>query len=161
MKRILLLLFVFILGILGGGFSALWIAQGASKAWAIDAKLLLAQKFRFHAVDAYRLNDWERVQFFYEASNNIAMSDSKGAWSLDFPLYAWSISSIVNDKENLHGLVDESIIALAMERQGKVDEATLKFGDLEKKFPGRTREQLTKIADTTLKTVATEEAGAK
>ena len=140
----------FVLGFSIASITLVFLSRNASDLWVMESQLKLANDLRKLGVEAYRSEDWSKVESSFAASSAVRGATTKRQWPLEFPLLAWRFSSD-DYSQNEHVLMDESIVAFSMERRGLTEDAAAKFSRLEKANPNKTAAQLHSDAERFLK----------
>ncbi len=128
----------------------LYMAKISSGVWQNDLKGAVAYSLQVEGARAAQEKDWARVQYAFQASDNIRSNVRPKQWAVSYPIYGWSTAGLVESSSHAFRLSDMSIVAYSLEQQGKSEEASNIYKMLSQMYPSKDRTYFDAVAQQSL-----------
>jgi hypothetical protein len=140
----------FIVGFCLSAFLLLQLSKVSSLLWQNDLKVTATYQLQLQGASAARDKDWTSVQFAFQAAENLQSEIQPREWGFMRPVYAWSTTGLISYAKDSFWMINTSIIAYSLERQGKAEEAESIYKGLMKKYPAKDRSYFQAVAQQSL-----------
>lgn len=147
--------------LVGFGLSAvlfLQLSKVSSLPWQNDLKVTATYQLQSRGAAAAQANDWASVQFAFQTAQDFQSRLQPKEWGIARPIYAWSTADLVAYTKDSFWMVNTSIIAYSLERQGKAKEAENIYKDLMQKYPSKDKSYFETVAQQSLTAFGKEKA---
>ncbi|CAJ8193264.1 Uncharacterised protein [Burkholderia pseudomallei] len=137
--------FTFILGFICSSLMVLYASMMCSRVWQNELRVKLIYELQKNGFEAAHKSDWSKVANDFEVANRIDSAEV-GSWKFSFPIYGWSVFHLAPEQDRTFELVHDSVIAYALEHEGKKDEADAVFSMLQSRYPAKSRQYFESVA---------------
>ncbi|WP_155123110.1 MULTISPECIES: hypothetical protein [Burkholderia cepacia complex] len=129
----------FILGFVCSTLIVLCASMMCSQVWQNELRVKLLYDIQKDGFEAAHKSDWSKVVNDFEVANLIDSAEVD-SWKFPFPIYGWSVFHLAPKRDRAFELIHDSVIAYALEREGKKDEADAVFTMLQSRYPAKSRQ---------------------